>query len=94
MAIGKFTDGHFLCEFTLEIQAMRMILVLLAGLTVALSGCGKDEPIKVEITAETEAEQKRSQEEAQQAEMAHRKTQKPEKSFEQNVEEAESSRRR
>ncbi len=72
---------------------MRKSTILSCLLMLAAVGCGQSTPAVV-VTSETEAEQMRAEQEVRNAEAAHRKTQKPTKTFEQSVEDEESSRRR
>ncbi len=72
---------------------MRKFTILLFLLTLGTLGCGQKTP-PVVVTPETEAEQLRAEQEVRNAEAAHRKTQKPTKTFEQSVEDEESNRRR
>lgn len=75
---------------------MRQLLYMacLTFSVVAFTGCGDKDIGPVTVTPEMEAEQKAAEKDVQDAEAAHRKNQKPEKSPDQLVEEAESGRSR
>jgi hypothetical protein len=73
---------------------MRRLMLGVALIAFGAAGCGKDDNKPVQMTPEMEAEQRQAQQTVNKSERERQKSQKPEKTHEQNVEDAERNRPR